>query len=218
MPRKRHLSAEEIRTFWGALDVATCEPNIKALLRFMLLTGRRRSEALLINAREIDREQSIWCLPASRMKNGKDFFLPLPPMALEVLDAIGTDEKTGYYFVSARTGQPYEPRSIDHACRDLFLPRRQGTKSQPALYGTERIVPHDLRRTAATHMRALGISREDVKFVLGHTEADVLGRHYDKHDGLNEKRRALQLWTSYVADLLTPKTGNVVSISRVAAE
>jgi integrase len=72
-PRKRHLSAEEIRTFRGALDVASCEPNIKALLRFTLLTGRRRSEALLINAREIDRER-IWCLPASRTKNGKDFF------------------------------------------------------------------------------------------------------------------------------------------------
>jgi hypothetical protein len=67
-------------------------------------------------------------------------------------------------------------------------------------------------------MRAIGISREDVKFVLGHIDADVLGRHYDKHDGLPEKRRALQLWTSYVADLLHPKTGNVVPIPRAAAE
>jgi integrase len=185
-PRKRHLSAEEIRTFRGALDVASCEPNIKALLRFTLLTGRRRSEALLINAREIDRER-IWCLPASRTKNGKDFFLPLPPMALEILDAIGADEKTGYYFVSSRTGQPYEPRSVDHACRDLFLPRQGTNRSaewKAPLSGMERIVPHDLRRTAATHMRAIGISREDVKLVLGHTETDVLGRHYDKHDGL----------------------------------
>jgi integrase len=218
-PRKRHLSTEEIPTFWGALDAATCEPNIKSLFRFMLLTGRRRSEALFINAREIDREH-VWRIPASRIKNAKDFYLPLPPMAAQILDATGVDEETGYYFVSARTGQPYEPRSVDHACRDLFLPRQRTSRAvewTAPLPGMERIVPHDLRRTAATHMRAIGISREDVKLVLGHTDNDVLGRHYDLHDGLAEKRRALQLWTGYLADLLVPKVGNVVDLQLARA-
>jgi integrase len=217
-PRTRHLAAEQIPVFLKGLDAATCEPNIKTLLRFMLVTARRRSEALLINAAEID-DQGIWCLPAIRAKNGKKFLLPLPPMALELLAEVGTDT-SGYYFTSGRTRQPYQPRSIDHACRDLFLPRqrRKGTiVPKPPLAGMEPIVPHDLRRTAATHMRAIGISREDVKLVLGHTETDVLGRHYDLHDGLAEKRRALQLWTSYIADLLTPKAGNVVDLQQARA-
>jgi hypothetical protein len=66
-------------------------------------------------------------------------------------------------------------------------------------------------------MRAIGISREDVKLVLGHTDNDVLGRHYDLHDGLAEKRRALQLWTGYLADLLVPKVGNVVDLQLARA-
>ena len=127
-PRDRHLSAKEIPIFLRGLERATCEPNIKALLRFMLVTARRRSEALLINAAEIDRAQGVWLLPAERAKNGKEFLFPLPPMALEILDQAGTDPKTGYFFTSGRTGQPYEPRSIDHACRDLFLPRQRNKK------------------------------------------------------------------------------------------
>ena len=67
-------------------------------------------------------------------------------------------------------------------------------------------------------MRAIGISREDVKRVLGHTDTDVLGRHYDKYDGLQEKRRALQIWTSSLADLLSAQKSNVIPIARVAAE
>ena len=63
-------------------------------------------------------------------------------------------------------------------------------------------------------MRAIGISREDVKLVLGHTDTDVLGRHYDKYDGFQEKRRALETWTSYLADLLCPKADNVVELQQ----
>jgi integrase len=140
-------------------------------------------------------------------------------MALELLVEVGTDTN-GYYFTSGRTGQPYQPRSIDHACRDLFLPRQRTknkTAPKPPLAGMEPIVPHDLRRTAATQMRVIGISREDVKLVLGHTETDVLGRHYDLHDGLAEKRRALQLWTGYLANLLAQKAGNVVDLQQARA-
>lgn len=54
--------------------------------------------------------------------------------------------------------------------------------------------PHDLRRTAATGMRGLGVSISDVQAVLGHSRQDVLGRHYDRHDAMPEKRRALTRW------------------------
>src|SRR5262249_18523884 len=154
-----------------------------------LITARRRSEALLINEAEIDRVQQVWVLPGERVKNGKDFLLPLPPMALEILDEVGADPYTGYFFRSGRTGRPYQGRSIDHACRDLFIPRHRNKKKNaptPTLAHMKPITPHDLRRSAATTMRAIGIAREDVKLVLGHTDTDVLGRHYDKYDGLQE--------------------------------
>ena len=56
--------------------------------------------------------------------------------------------------------------------------------------------PHDLRRTAATRMRALGIVSDDVKRVLNHAPNSVLGRHYDHYGAIPEKRRALETWAN----------------------
>ena len=49
---------------------------------------------------------------------------------------------------------------------------------------------YDLRGTAATVMRAAGISRFDVERVLDHADHSVGGR-YDQYDCLDEKRSAL---------------------------
>jgi integrase len=102
------------------LDAATLE----ALRRAEEI---RRSEALFINARELVK-QGLWTIPEEHMKNGFAFLLPLPPAAIAILEEVGADKETGFYFISSRTGQPYEPRSIDHACRDLFLPRKRKLK------------------------------------------------------------------------------------------
>ena len=55
--------------------------------------------------------------------------------------------------------------------------------------------PHDLRRTIATRLAALGCPAEDVSAVLNHTRRDVTGRHYDLYDRAKEKRRALNGWS-----------------------
>ena len=65
----------------------------------------------------------------------------------------------------------------------------------------ERFTPHDLRRTVATRMRELGISRGDVKMVLNHVETDVTAR-YDRYDGLAEKQRALDIWAKRLIEII----------------
>ena len=77
----------------------------------------------------------------------------------------------------------------------------------PASRATERLksnppTPHDFRRTLATGLAALGITREDRLAVLAHAQDDVLARHYDKHDRLAEKRRALEIWEAHAADII----------------
>ena len=80
----------------------------------------------------------------------------------------------------------------------------------------ERFTPHDLRRTVATRMRELGISRGDVKMILNHVETDVTAR-YDRYDGLPEKRRAMESWGNRLEQIIEgmPATDNVVGLMRV---
>lgn len=77
----------------------------------------------------------------------------------------------------------------------------------------DRFVPHDLRRTVATAMRELGISRGDVKLVLNHRERDVTAR-YDRYDGLAEKKRALEIWGARLAEIVegTASGTNVIEL------
>ena len=52
---------------------------------------------------------------------------------------------------------------------------------------------HDLRRTAASLMTGMGISRLTVKKILNHAERDVTAV-YDRHSYDPEKRSALEAW------------------------
>jgi integrase len=220
--RDRALSDEEIRLFWHALDGAPMEPNARRLLRLMIATGQRKGEVIGIQAQEVDFDRGVWVLPAHRAKNGREHLIPLSPLARQILAEVPPNER-GYFFPSRLTGSPYRGQSIDHATRYLFnerppsRPRKKADEplKRPPLVGImERFTPHDLRRTVATRMRELGISRGDVKMVLNHVESDVTAR-YDKYDGLTEKRRALQIWGNRLEQIVRGEAAsNVVELAR----
>jgi integrase len=208
--RDRALSEDEIGVLWRTLDTASMEPNARLILRLMLITGQRKGEVIGIHRDEIDLEKALWVLPATRAKNGREHLIPLSGLALQILTENPPNE-AGLVFPSKLTGRAYRGQSIDHATRFLFDPRpisnarkRAGRKvSTPRLAGImDRFTPHDLRRTVATRMRELGISRGDVKLVLNHLETDVTAR-YDRYDGLVEKRRALDVWAKRIEQIIT---------------
>jgi integrase len=221
--RNRALGEDEIRLLWRALETASMEPNARRILRMMLVTGQRKGEVMGIHEQEIDHEKRLWILPTSRAKNGREHLIPLSATALRILAEAGPNE-AGYLFPSKLTGEPYRGQSIDHATRYLFdsrliskarkKPSRKA--AAPPLAGfMERFTPHDLRRTVATRMRELGISRGDVKMVLNHVETDVTAR-YDRYDGLAEKRRALDLWAKRLEQIVAGEAPveNVLELAR----
>jgi integrase len=75
----------------------------------------------------------------------------------------------------------------------------------------EAFTPHDMRRTAATHLAALGFSTV-VPFVLGHTPKTVTGIHYDHHGYLAEKRNALEAWAQRLDGIAAGAASNVVPL------
>jgi len=58
----------------------------------------------------------------------------------------------------------------------------------------------DLRRTAETHMAALGISSDVRAQIQSHGLGGIQARHYDRHDYMPEKRTALGLWARRFTD------------------
>jgi integrase len=225
--RERNLAEAEILAFWKALDVAPMEVNLRQALRFLLVIAQRKSEVTGMRWPEMRSRASgeaqradgpftpiewVWALPAERVKNKREHVVPLSLLAIEVL-LEATPSEDGWVFPALRTGLPYGDQAADHAVRNLFSRRAPKVKRAPVLEGAERFTPHDLRRTATTRMRDLGVSKDDVKLVLNHIDRSITGRHYDRYEGLREKRRALELWGAYLESLIRPAPANVVALA-----
>ena len=60
-------------------------------------------------------------------------------------------------------------------------------------FGIAKWTPHDLRRTAASHIAALGTDRFTLARILNHADREVTGV-YDRYTYDDEKRRALRKW------------------------
>ena len=75
---------------------------------------------------------------------------------------------------------------------------------------------HDLRRTAASGMAALGVDRVTLAKVLNHKSADnIVTAIYDRYERQPEVRRALAKWGAQVERILTGKgAAKVVTFKR----
>ncbi|MEA3467292.1 MAG: hypothetical protein U9R57_03600 [Thermodesulfobacteriota bacterium] len=70
---------------------------------------------------------------------------------------------------------------------------------------------HDLRRTAASLMTGMDISRLVVSKILNHVEQGVT-RFYDRHSYDAEKRAALEKWGTKLEQILTDKQAKVINL------
>jgi integrase len=67
--------------------------------------------------------------------------------------------------------------------------------------GVADFTPHDLRRTAASHMTSLGVPRLVVSKLLNHTERGVTAV-YDRYGYDREKMEAVVVWARRVDEIV----------------
>lgn len=199
--RDRVLSEAEIKSFWEKLDGTDMHKNTRNAYKLMLLTGQRIGEVLSSRWQDMDLDNGWWVIPAEKAKNKLQHRVPLSPMAMDVIKDIKqyapkNDDKekaaaSDYLFPSPRKGQHIDVTATAHA-----LKRNQ------AKIGIATFKPHDLRRTAASHMTGMGISRLVVSKILNHVESHITAV-YDRYSYDAEKETALNAWGEKVAVMIT---------------
>lgn len=215
-PKERRLTDDEIRAFWHGIEGAAVSKPVRLALKLILITAQRPGEIAGAKLTELDLSSKTWTIAGERSKNGKPHVVPLSPLALEIIDQImeATAPKkdrprSPYLLPSVHTiRKPDEPLSVRALSRAL----RKCIDDDEQLFGGKPFTPHDLRRTAASHMTALGIERLHVSKVLNHTDDGITGKVYDQHDYMPEKIRALGAWADHVAALVTGKRRKVVPL------
>jgi integrase len=193
--RERILSDDEIRAVWQATEDKTA---FSGLVRFLLLTSARRTEAAGIRWDEI--EGDVWTLPASRSKTKVEVVRPLSKAALTLIEQMPRIEDCGHVFTStART-----------PIRQFSGPKRKLDLAS----GVHNWRLHDLRRTARSLLsRCKGVTVDHAERVLGHSLGDIRAR-YDKHDYAEEIRVAVEALAAQITTIINPPEGAVIPMRR----
>jgi integrase len=212
---KRVLSDEEIRDIWtaidsGAEDIPAC---FGKLVRMLLLTAVRRTEAARMAWHEIERLKrddftgDVWTCPASRMKAKLDHAVPLTPAALAILGERPIDvKKRTFMFSTTRGEKPFSGYSKAKAALDKQIAKlRKGDGRDPMPAWT---LSRDVRRTAKTLMARAGVRPDISERVLAHVIPGVEGI-YDRHEYLDEKRDALEKLAALIDRIINPPAANV---------
>lgn len=199
--RERALSDGEIRRLWTALD--TLAYPFGFFLKFALVTAQRKGEIASLRWSDIDGTLRTWELAAAGTKGDRAHAVPLSPLAWAILDDV---PRIGEFVFTTRGDRPLGGFSKAKQRLDRML--AEGGANQPSGSGnavsqtpSEPWTIHDLRRTAATGMGRLGVSRFIIGRVLNHADRSVTGI-YDRHEYLNEKRQALEAWGNHLGNLV----------------
>lgn len=185
--RDRVLIDDEIKAVWAACGEVRGPTG--TMLRLRLLTAQRGGEVEKMRWADLDLEAGWWTIPAEHAKNKLSHRVPLAPMATGILKerrqqleekiAKGKAEDSEWVFPNpANTGPIAEIKTAVGSIR-----KKSGLEW----------VPHDLRRTAASHMASMGIQRLVISKILNHVETGVTAI-YDRHGYDQEKRQALDAW------------------------
>lgn len=193
--RDRWLTREEIIKLFQAMRDKAGAFTIENLhaVRLLLLLAVRKEELIAAPWKEFDLDAAVWYLPEHRTKTGVAIDIPLPAAAVATLRELQRLAGGSAYVFPARKMQSRMIPHIDLNTLNAALSKH----IKPLLKDVPNFTIHDFRRTARTHLAALGVEPHIGERCLNHKLKGVEGI-YNRHDYFEERKAALQKW----ADLL----------------
>lgn len=152
-------------------------------LEWCILTATRIGEALGTRWSEIDREASVWQIPAARMKSRKPHRVPLAPAALAVLDAMPVGDATDLVFPGAKPGKPLS----NMVMKALFLRMGHPTITTHGFRSSFR----DWAGECTPH------PREVCEAALAHAIGNTVEQAYRRGDALEKRRALMNDWAAF---------------------
>lgn len=179
-------------------------------IKLLLLLAVRKSELTGARQSEFDLAAALWRLPAERTKTGAAITIPLPRPAVEALQELHRLADGSAWLLPARKAQDRMLPHIHENTLNVAL-----AKVKPHMGDIEPFCIHDFRRTARTHLAALGVESHIAERCLNHKLKGVEGI-YNRHDYLDERRKALDIWANFLTACELGQDWNVTPLRRMA--
>jgi integrase len=153
-------------------------------LEFTILTAARSGETRGMTWAEVNLEEKLWTVPASRMKAGAVHEVPLSERAVSILTDLRSEETEPHHFV--------------------FPAQRGGSLSDMTLSAVFKrmkhlgITVHGFRSTFRDWAgEETSFEREVVEMALAHTVASAVERAYRRGRALDKRRELMTEWAKY---------------------
>jgi len=217
MPRDRHLSEAEIQELHQKIPAANLNISTKAAIYIALSTGCRIGELLKAQWKDVDLESSTWQIPAENSKNGLAMTIFLSDFATEQFKLLQSLGQSALWCYPNRNEDSHVcEKTIAKQVYDRQLqadrkPMKNRSKhAKTLILSGGKWTPHDLRRTAATLMTALGVLPDIADKCLNHKDQKRMQRVYQLHNYEVEKKLAWKLLGERLDILTQSRLENVV--------
>lgn len=181
---------EEIKELLRAIDSFQGSFIVYCALRFLPLVFVRAGELRRSEWQEINFENSLWTIPAHRMKMKRDHIVPLSKQAQGILEELyPLTNKSNYIFPTIRSFQrPMSENTLNAALRRLG-------------YSKEDMSSHGFRTMASTRLHEMGWPSRVIEFQLAHVDKNKVRGIYNRAEYLEERTRMMQFWANYLDSL-----------------
>jgi integrase len=151
-------------------------------LAFCILTATRSGEARGARWDEIDMENRVWTIPASRMKAKKAHTVPLSEPAMAIFGELHAIKSGDLVFIGRKRGAVI----ADTTLRDLLEHLHPG------------ITVHGFRSTFSTWAADHRMDATLVEHALAHTVGNAVSQAYQRSDLLDARRGLMEQWATFL--------------------
>ncbi|MES2364707.1 MAG: integrase arm-type DNA-binding domain-containing protein [Pseudomonadota bacterium] len=200
---KRHQAAirpEELPELLRA--IATYDEigdrQTRLALQLLAQTFVRTNELIGAEWIEFDLENTLWIIPAGRMKMKTEHVVPLSRQALAILVVLKEiSGSSRYVFPGRNRDKPISNNTM------LFALYRLGYKGK--------MTGHGFRAVASTILNETGFNSDVIERQLAHCERNEIRGAYNRAEYLPERKRMMQHWADYL-DLIVQEEPNPTSV------
>lgn len=189
----RHLSTvqteAQARALMRSIDGYGGNPVFRLALLLLAYTFVRHDELRLAQWREIDLDALEWRIPAERMKMRREHVVPLSPQAAALFRQVrALTAHPVWCFSLPPSSEPIGVNALRRAMRGLDY-------DGPA-------TPHSFRGMASTLLNEHGFPPDVIERQLAHAEANAVRAAYNRAEYMEERRKMMDWWGSYLDGLL----------------
>ncbi len=179
----RALPHRDVAAVVEKVRTSKATATVRLAFEFLVLTAARSGEVRGAEWTEIDTDEHVWTVPATRTKAKREHRVPLTRHAVAVLDAARKLSNGNALVFPSPRGKRFNDMALSALLRTLEVPA----------------VPHGFRSTFRDWAaEETNHPREVVEAALAHVVQNKVEAAYARSDLFERRRRLMDDWSAYV--------------------